>query len=41
MLEGFPGVKKDLQESGYEVVTTDVSEFRKLDGGMTCLSLRF
>jgi dimethylargininase len=41
MPEGFPGVKKDLQEGGYEVVATDVSEFRKLDGGLTCLSLRF
>ena len=29
------------QEAGYRTITVDVSEFRKLDGGLSCLSLRF
>jgi dimethylargininase len=39
--EGFPrtlGIVKDL---GYPVRVTDTSEFRKIDGGLSCLSLRF
>jgi len=27
--------------AGYETFTLDVSEFRKVDGGLSCLSLRF
>ncbi len=38
---GFPGIRKILEGSGYRVVTVDTSEFRKIDGGLTCLSLRF
>jgi len=26
---------------GYEVIELDMSEFRKVDGGLTCLSIRF
>ena len=38
---GFP-VSKDLIEgAGYKTIELDVSEFRKLDGGLSCLSLRF
>lgn len=29
-----------LERSGFDVVTVDVSEFEKADGGLTCLSLR-
>ena len=39
--EGFPKVLKMIQDMGYETVTVDTSEFRKLDGGLSCLSLRF
>jgi len=38
---GFPQTKKKLEAFGYEVIPVDVSEFRKLDGGLSCLSLRF
>ncbi len=39
--DGFPGTKKKIEEAGYETITLDVSEFRKLDGGLSCLSLRW
>jgi dimethylargininase len=38
---GFPLTKEAIEGSGYETVPLDVSEFRKLDGGLSCLSLRF
>jgi len=38
---GFPLTKKIIERLGYEAVPVDVSEFRKLDGGLSCLSLRF
>ncbi len=39
--EGYPGVAKLVAEAGYEVILCDTSEFRKLDGGLSCMSLRF
>ena len=39
--EGYPGVKKAVEDAGYEVLLVDTSEYRKLDGGLSCLSLRF
>lgn len=38
---GFPQTRKNIEALGYEAVLLDVSEFRKLDGGLSCLSLRF
>ncbi len=38
---GFPKVSNKIELAGYEVINVDVSEFRKLDGGLSCLSLRF
>lgn len=38
---GFPGVRRTIEAEGYKVMEVDVSEFRKLDGGLSCLSLRF
>ena len=29
-----------IEDLGYEVVRVDVSEFQKLEGGVTCLSVR-
>lgn len=37
----FPKVAQLVREAGYEVICTDTSEYRKLDGGLSCLSLRF
>ena len=34
---GFPDVNKKLEEAGYEAVEVEMSEFRKGDGGVTCL----
>jgi len=34
---GFPDVDKKLEEAGYEAVEVEMSEFRKGDGGVTCL----
>ncbi|MGN0710146.1 MAG: dimethylarginine dimethylaminohydrolase family protein [Anaerovoracaceae bacterium] len=39
--EGYPGVLKAVQDLGYKTLTVDTSEYRKLDGGLSCLSLRF
>ena len=39
--EGYPTVEKLVREMGYEVILVDTSEFRKIDGGLSCLSLRF
>ncbi len=39
--QGFPVTAKSIREYGYEVIEIDVSEFQKLDGGLSCLSLRF
>jgi dimethylargininase len=38
---GYPGTKKKIEGLGYNVKEVDTSEFRKLDGGLSCLSLRF
>jgi dimethylargininase len=38
---GFPQTAEQLRQRGFPVRLLDVSEFRKLDGGLSCLSLRF
>ena len=38
---GFPRTRGRLLERGHSVVEVDMSEFRKLDGGLTCLSVRW
>ena len=38
---GYPGVHRKLRDWGYELIVTDTSEYRKIDGSLTCLSLRF
>jgi dimethylargininase len=39
--KGFPNTRKRLEVMGLEIVELDVSEVRKMDGGLTCMSLRF
>lgn len=39
--EGFPKTREKIEMAGFETLTLDVSEFRKVDGGLSCLSLRF
>ena len=38
---GHPHVSEKIHILGYSVIELDVSEFEKLDGGLSCLSLRF
>ena len=38
---GYPAVLEAVRSMGYRTLTVDTSEFRKLDGGLSCLSLRF
>jgi len=39
--EGYPAVLEAVQSLGYKTLLVDTSEYRKLDGGLSCLSLRF
>jgi dimethylargininase len=39
--DGFPSTRDKIEKAGYKTITLDVSEFRKIDGGLSCLSLRF
>ncbi|MCY1127280.1 dimethylarginine dimethylaminohydrolase [Frigidibacter sp. RF13] len=39
--DGFPRTAERLAKAGYRVVSVGNSECAKLDGGMSCLSLRF
>jgi len=39
--KGFLNTLKKISKLGYKTIEVDVSEFRKLDGGLSCLSLRF
>jgi len=38
---GFPKAQKSVEDAGYKVIVVDTSEYRKVDGGLSCLSLRF
>jgi len=38
---GFSGLQAELVRRGYQPLPLDMSEFRKMDGGLSCLSLRF
>ena len=39
--EGYPAVEELVRSAGYDVLLVDTSQFRKIDGGLSCLSLRF
>lgn len=38
---GYPKTEERLRALGYPLLTVEVSEFQKMDGGLSCLSLRF
>ena len=38
---GYPKIADALERLGYTALAIEVSEFRKMDGGLSCLSLRF
>lgn len=37
--KGFPKTAKTIENLGYKIIPLDMSEFRKMDGSLTCLSL--
>lgn len=39
--KGYPNARETIMRAGYNIIEVDVSEFKKLDGGLSCLSLRF
>jgi len=39
--EGYPETTASIESLGYKAVLLNMSEFRKLDGGLSCMSLRF
>ena len=39
--KGFPKTRKKLSTMGIEIIELDVSEMHKMDGGLTCMSIRF
>lgn len=38
---GYPKFKSQLQKLGYLTIALDMSEYEKMDGGLSCLSLRY
>jgi dimethylargininase len=38
---GYPVFEGTLRRLGYQTIPLDMSEFQKMDGGLSCLSLRF
>jgi dimethylargininase len=41
MAAGFPRMRRTLAELGCDLIVLEMSEFEKMDGGLSCLSLRF
>jgi len=39
--QGYPRLQKAVQDLGYAVIPLAMTEFEKMDGGLSCLSLRF
>jgi dimethylargininase len=38
---GYPKIRQSIKQEGYPLIELEMSEFQKLDGGLSCLSLRF
>ena len=41
LAKGFKKLKTSISGLGYDILEVDMTEFRKMDGGLSCLSLRF
>jgi dimethylargininase len=41
MAAGYPQLAAMLEACGYPLILLETSEYRKMDGGLSCLSLRF
>ena len=38
---GYPDLKRQIDDLGQQTIALEMSEFQKMDGGLSCLSLRF
>ncbi len=38
---GYRDTRKNLEALGFKIIELDTSEVRKMDGGLTCMSIRF
>jgi len=38
---GYPKTKEKIKAAGFETIVVDTSEYKKVNGGLSCLSLRF
>ena len=41
MAAHYPALERSMRDLGYQTISLEMSEFRKMDGGLSCLSLRF
>jgi len=41
MAAGYPRTAAAVCDLGFRPILLEMSEFRKMDGGLSCLSLRF
>jgi dimethylargininase len=41
MPTGFPALEAELKRNSFKPLVLDMSEYQKMDGGLSCLSLRF
>lgn len=41
LADGFPKLREELRARGFNPLVLNMSEFQKMDGGLSCLSLRF
>ena len=39
--KGFPKIRDTVRSLGYDAIELEMSEFQKMDGGLSCLSIRF
>jgi dimethylargininase len=39
--KGFPRTNAQLRSNGFNLIELDTSEIQKMDGGLSCMSLRF
>ena len=38
---GYPKTKEKIEKAGFKTIVVNTSEYRKVNGGLSCLSLRF
>ena len=38
---GYPKIKEKIEKAGFKTIVVDTSEYRKVNGGLSCLSVKF